>query len=203
MGFPFRLINLHLSFALSSLILLQCGEEPAVLKEEGKEKGSDLRFSKFSQTEYNLIGKPQWELKADEAYIYGQDDAERDRIVVYRFEFKQYEETGPSVIKGQKADVNYKKSLMVMEGNVVYTGLTRSASGTRMIYDMNRKILRSDSVVKLKEGQIDTTCRGGIIIYEEEDKQVCRSPAGVKKSAPAVIPGRSPAVPRGSDDLFQ
>lgn len=189
-----------------SLILLHCGDEIPIMKEEGAEKGSSIRISNFNREEYNALGAPEMRVKAREAYIYESgegSDKTQERLVGYDFEYTDIDGAKSTVLTAQKAEMNQKTGIMYMTGNVHLRGLDREIRGEALYYDMEKKIARSDQPVYIKEGEISTHCRGGVVMYMKEEKQICRLPAGKREKRKPSIPGTTPPTPGGGDDLFQ
>ncbi|MBI41547.1 MAG: LPS export ABC transporter periplasmic protein LptC [Leptospiraceae bacterium] len=194
------------SILLLALSLSHCSDEIPVLKEEGAESGSTIRISNFKREEYNALGAPEMRVKAREAYIYESGDGAnktQERLVGYDFEYTDIDGADTTILTAQKAEMNQKTGIMYMTGNVHLKGLDREIRGEALYYDMKKKIARSDQPVYIKEGEISTHCRGGVIMYMNEEKQICRLPAGKREKRKPTIPGPAGPTPGQGDDLFQ
>ncbi|MCB1138750.1 MAG: LPS export ABC transporter periplasmic protein LptC [Leptospiraceae bacterium] len=192
--------------AISLLLPVGCSDDIPVLKEEGAEKGSSIRISHFRREEYNALGALEMKVKAREAYIYESGegaDKTQERLVGYDFEYTDIDGADTTVLTADKAEMNQKTGIMYMTGNVLLKGLNREIRGEALYYDMEKKIARSDGPVYIKEGEIATHCRGGVVMYMDQEKQICRLPAGKReKPQRPAIPGR-PTQPGSGEDLFQ
>lgn len=200
-------LKLVCSIALAPLLILattSCSEDIPVLKEEGSETGSTIRIAKFRRETYNAIGQQETSVKAAEAYVYesGEGDQKvQDRLVGYKFEYTDMDGADTTILSADKAEMNQKTGQMYMTGNVVLKGLKREIRGQTLRYDMEKKIATSDGAVYIKEGEVSTLCRGGVVLYMKQEKQICKLPAGKReKPSGPKVPGKPQG---GGEDLFQ
>jgi len=190
---------------LAFFLFLHCSDEIPVLQEEGSETGSTIRISNFNREEYNAIGIAEMRVKAREAYIYESGEGAnktQERLVGYDFEYTDVDGADTTILTADKAEMNQKTGQMYMTGNVVLKGATREVRGEALYYDMENKIARSQQPVFIKEGEISTHCRGGVVLYMKQEKQICRLPAGKREKPQRPVPNR-PAPQEPGDDLFQ
>lgn len=192
--------------ALAVQLMAACSEDIPVLKEEGAEKGSTIRISNFHREEYNALGQPETKVRAKEAYIYESGEGAnkvQERLVGYDFEYTDIDGADTTILTADKAEMNQKTGLMYMTGNVNMKGVDREIRGEALYYDMEKKIARSDQPVYIKEGEISTHCRGGVVMYMNQEKQICRLPAGKREKPEARVPAGPASGPEPGDDLFQ
>jgi LPS export ABC transporter protein LptC len=198
--------RLLLTVTLLALFTAGCSDEIPVLKEEGTESGSTIRISNFHREQYNALGAPEMRVKAREAYIYESGEGAnktQERLVGYDFQYTDIDGADTTILTAQKAEMNQKTGIMYMTGNVHLKGLDREIRGEALYYDMKKKIARSDQPVYIKEGEISTHCRGGVVMYMNEEKQICRLPAGKREKRKPAVPGTGTPQPGQGDDLFQ
>ena len=173
-GRSLRLASLSLFF-LALLVTLHCSDDIPILKEEGAEQGSTIRISNFERKEYNAVGQPEMQVKAREAYIYESGEGAnktQERLVGYDFEYTDIDGADTTILTAKKAEMNQKTGQMYMTGNVHLKGVDREIRGEALYYDMENKIARSDSPVYIKEGEISTHCRGGVVMYMKQEKDI-------------------------------
>jgi len=161
----------------AAVLILPACKKNITSTSDYREQGADIRLRDFDRKSYTIDGKEEWDLAAQEAYVYRTEDKE-SRIIVYGVDFQQYEngkKTGR--IKAERGDIDYKKKLLNLSGKVTFVDPTRSVSSEHLTYAMEDKILESKDSVLLVEGTTTTHCRRGITVNRETNVQVCRAPA--------------------------
>ncbi|MBI3395351.1 MAG: LPS export ABC transporter periplasmic protein LptC [Spirochaetia bacterium] len=181
-----RLIRTISLLALPALLsLTACKDDAFVLvKERTREMDANIRLRDFKRTSLFPSGKKEWTLTAGEAYIYRKDQ-EQKRTVAYDFKFEQFDLTGRTVgiLTGERGDIDYDKHAVEITGKVSYLEPGKSVmNGEKMRMDLETKILTSDDLVVITEGDTVTRCRRGVIADREHGRQTCRSPAIVRAS---------------------
>ena len=184
--------------------LAGCKDGYRLVHEDGRETGADVRLSNFRRHATRADGRPLWYLIASEAYIFNTDGPDR-RIVAYDFDLQQYDQDGkPSgVVTAKKGEINDEKNLIQLEGNVVFVGEDgrRIESGSLNI-DTETNILTGDEPVTVTENKMVTRCKSGIIVYQDEGRQICKNPAGYALSRPSD-PDSKQETGNDLEDLFQ
>ena len=184
---------------LSGFLGAGCSEEEKIVRDEGLEKGAQVKINKFYRQSLTMDGKMEWELYAEEAYIY-QEGSEQSKIVAYNFSFEQFNPKGVKVasIKAVRGEINREKDKLYLTSNVSFkSDKNRTIYADEMEYDVEEKILTSKDPVVIQESGLYLKCNRGITYYYQEQKQVCRGTAGVH-SRSSNNNGNE-----GVDDIFQ
>ncbi len=160
------------------LLFISCGENYKILKEESKEPYASLRFSNFKRMEFKGIGTIKWELAAEEAYFYQEEKTnELQKIVVYNFKFNQIIPE-PSIIKADKASIDYQNEIMKLEGNAEYQDKEIFLKSNYLEYNMKDEILNTIEKVTIKRRDSELDCLNGFYYNKLEKIQICRKPFG-------------------------
>ncbi len=183
---PFSNRNISLIYLISLISffsLYSCEVKYRILEDDAREKGASVRITNFRRESVDNSGKPIWYLKAEDAYLYrGDGDTKESRIIVYGFVMTQYDSSGATLgdLSGERATVDYENQTVHVEGHVKYIeGPAKSIESEYMDYDMLSKILTTDAPVIIRENNIYTKCRSGVIVEKEIERQVCKNPSGV------------------------
>ncbi|WP_061248553.1 LPS export ABC transporter periplasmic protein LptC [Leptospira alstonii] len=124
--------------------------------EKEKESGSSISIRNFKREAYDVNGQLQWELRAEESYVYVNEN----KTTFYKIDFDQYEGGKfKSKLLAEKGEINHKTRLMLLEGNIfLRTDDDKILTAKTMEYNMDTKKLFSDSEVTVSSD--GTTIRG-------------------------------------------
>ncbi len=186
------------ALVLAALAMLPaCGGDTVIIADKNLEPGANIKLGNFYREAVDVDGNKDWEISATEAYIF-QERGGQSRIVTYNFTFEQYDARQRKIasITADRGEINYKDRRLYLEGEVEYKGKTRRIEAEKMEYQMDDKVVTSRVPVKLWEGGTFTNCRGGVVVDNKKDRQVCKGPAGVRVSTKGKKGG-------GIDDIFQ
>ncbi|AXR61536.1 LPS export ABC transporter periplasmic protein LptC [Leptospira mayottensis] len=124
--------------------------------EKEKESGSSISIRNFKREAYDASGQLQWELRAEESYVYVNEN----KTIFYNIDFDQYEGGKfKSKLLAEKGEINHKTRLMLLEGKIfLRTEDNKTLIAKVMEYNMDTKKLVSDSEVTVSAD--GTTIRG-------------------------------------------
>ena len=170
-----------------------CGESYTVVSEDVRESDASFRIRNFERTSYRALGIAQWELRAEEAFLYQQAGSTPARVVTYGFTFREFDDSGQlqSTVRGERGEMNNEEQELRVSGDVFFEDREgRRVEGSEMTYDMEREILTTDQPVVIRDRGLYSRCAQGAVIYMQEDRQICRGPviqstsggAGVEES---------------------
>ncbi|AVQ11094.1 Uncharacterized protein XB16_0755 [Leptospira santarosai] len=124
--------------------------------EKERESGSSISIRNFKREAYDANGQLQWELRAEESYVYVNEN----KTIFYNIDFDQYEGGKfKSKLLAEKGEINHKTRLMLLEGKIfLRTDDNKTLVAKAMEYNMDTKKLVSDSEVTVNAD--GTTIRG-------------------------------------------
>ncbi len=192
-------------FSLLFLLCLpfSCEKGYRVEEDRSREPGASVRINNLSREAVTAEGLLEWRLKAADAYLFRSNGSGESKIIVYGFNMEQFDRDRGSlgVVTGDRGEVDYANRVIHLTGNVAFNdGTGKSVTGGKMDYNMEEKMLVSDSPVVLTDSGVITHCRKGIIIDKEKGQQICKSPAGTARKVPEQMGGSSSGRVEG---LFQ
>lgn len=179
---------------LGVLFLSGCSDDLEMVTEDRREPDADIRIQNFLRWSVHISGRQEWSIKAEEAFLY-EENSQYARIVVYDFTFQEFDDAGQwlDTITGQRGEVNYRDQYLQLEGDVTYKGANnRYVEAGQMRYDMQNRIIRSESAVKIIEGDTVTNCTRGAVIEIDANRQICRGPSIAVPSGPGGSGNDSP-----------
>jgi len=178
----------------------ECSESYRNVFEHKREIGESLRLFRFTRQSVTGDGKIEWELRAEEAYLYNQNET-RSKIIAYDFAFDQYEvDSGKKsgVITAKRGEIDYQKKRLQLDGDVVFQETSgRRVSSESMSYDMETEVVTSDVLVTIVEGGRTTNCTRGVIIDRQSEKEICKGPNILQIHRP-----KGPGDEEDFDDIF-
>ncbi|MDV6236971.1 LPS export ABC transporter periplasmic protein LptC [Leptospira ellisii] len=162
-SFRIRIFFFALSFLCVS-VLIDCKKTNYERVEKERESGASVSIRNFKRTAYDQEGKLQWELKAEESYVYVNEN----KTIFYNIDFDQYEDGKfKSKLLGEKGEINHKTRLMTLEGKIyLRTNDDKTLNARAMEYNMDTKKLVSDSEVTVSS---DGTTIHGVGLRADKD----------------------------------
>ncbi|RHX78965.1 LPS export ABC transporter periplasmic protein LptC [Leptospira yasudae] len=151
-----RIFFLLIACGLSSLSVTNCKKVNYERVEKERESGANVSIRNFKREAYDAQGQLQWELRAEESYVYVNDN----KTIFYNIDFDQYEGGKfKSKLLAEKGEINHKTRLMILEGKIfLRTEDNKTLIAKAMEYNMDTKKLVSDSEVTVSAD--GTTIRG-------------------------------------------
>ncbi|WP_061222388.1 LPS export ABC transporter periplasmic protein LptC [Leptospira weilii] len=151
-----RIFSISVVCAFFMVTFLYCKKLNYERVEKEKESGSSISIRNFKREAYNASGQLQWELKAEESYVYVNEN----KTIFYNIDFDQYEGGKfKSKLLAEKGEINHKTRLMLLEGKIfLRTDDNKTLVAKVMEYNMDTKKLMSDSEVTVSAD--GTTIRG-------------------------------------------
>ncbi|TGK23489.1 LPS export ABC transporter periplasmic protein LptC [Leptospira yasudae] len=151
-----RIFFLLIACGLSSLSVTSCKKVNYERVEKERESGANVSIRNFKREAYDAQGQLQWELRAEESYVYVNDN----KTIFYNIDFDQYEGGKfKSKLLAEKGEINHKTRLMILEGKIfLRTEDNKTLIAKAMEYNMDTKKLVSDSEVTVSAD--GTTIRG-------------------------------------------
>ncbi|MBW0434832.1 LPS export ABC transporter periplasmic protein LptC [Leptospira yasudae] len=151
-----RIFFLLIACGLSSLSFPNCKKVNYERVEKERESGANVSIRNFKREAYDAQGQLQWELRAEESYVYVNDN----KTIFYNIDFDQYEGGKfKSKLLAEKGEINHKTRLMILEGKIfLRTEDNKTLIAKAMEYNMDTKKLVSDSEVTVSAD--GTTIRG-------------------------------------------
>lgn len=185
------------TWPLLTLCSIGCGETYRTVEDRSLEKGATVKLGSFQREALDPDGKPLWELKGKEAYIF-EKKRQQTKLVAYGFSFRQFNPAGQVVaeVSAVRGEVDYTQKQLHLTGNVTFKGRARTITAQKMSYDIEEKVVTSDSEVVIQERNLYTRCARGVVVYQKTEKQICKGPAGTHS-------GQSGKSGSGVDDIFQ
>ncbi|TGK35049.1 LPS export ABC transporter periplasmic protein LptC [Leptospira gomenensis] len=152
------------SFILCAPVLTDCRKTNYERVEKERESGASVSIRNFKRTAYDQEGKLQWELKAQESYVYVNEN----KTIFYNIDFDQFEDGKfKSKLLGEKGEINHKTRLMTLEGKIfLRTNDDKTLNARAMEYNMDTKKLISDSEVTVSA---DGTTIHGVGLRADKD----------------------------------
>ncbi|MCG6168022.1 LPS export ABC transporter periplasmic protein LptC [Leptospira sp. FAT2] len=151
-----RIFFLLIACGLSSFLFANCKKVNYERVEKERESGANVSIRNFKREAYDAQGQLQWELRAEESYVYVNDN----KTIFYNIDFDQYEGGKfKSKLLAEKGEINHKTRLMILEGKIfLRTEDNKTLIAKTMEYNMDTKKLVSDSEVTVSAD--GTTIRG-------------------------------------------
>ncbi|WP_078123694.1 LPS export ABC transporter periplasmic protein LptC [Leptospira alexanderi] len=151
-----RIFSLPVVCAFFIVTFFYCKKVNYERVEKEKESGSSVSIRNFKREAYDASGQLQWELRAEESYVYVNEN----KTIFYNIDFDQYENGKfKSKLLAEKGEINHKTRLMLLEGNIfLRTDDNKTLVAKVMEYNMDTKKLVSDSEVTVSAD--GTTIRG-------------------------------------------
>ncbi|WP_061217881.1 LPS export ABC transporter periplasmic protein LptC [Leptospira weilii] len=151
-----RIFSLPVVSAFFIVTFFYCKKVNYERVEKEKESGSSVSIRNFKREAYDASGQLQWELRAEESYVYVNEN----KTIFYNIDFDQYENGKfKSKLLAEKGEINHKTRLMLLEGNIfLRTDDNKTLVAKVMEYNMDTKKLVSDSEVTVSAD--GTTIRG-------------------------------------------
>jgi len=169
---------------MTILQMLSCADSYRTVFEKNRETGESIRIYKFDRQAVNVEGKTEWEMSAEESYIFRNEEKE-SKIVAYNFHFIQYSpETGEiqTNLTAGRGEIDYDNKKVYLSEKVSFKeSASKHGEAESMVYDMDTKIISSDKKVILYEGGRVTRCLKGIEVDKENDREVCKGPALIQR----------------------
>ena len=168
-------------FLILSIACLNCKKENSLRIENERESGSTISLRNFTRDAFNEKGDLIWKLKAQEAFVYVNDN----KSIFYGSDFDQYEKgIVKSKLTGDRAEIDQKAKTLVVNGNIdLITEDSRHLKAEELTYNLESETLNTDKPVTIiMKG---TTIHG---IGMEADKGLNKvkilKPAGVSSDNP-------------------
>ena len=168
-------------FLILSITCLNCKKENSQRIENERESGSTISLRNFTRDAFNEKGDLIWKLKAQEAFVYVNDN----KSIFYGLDFDQYEKgIVKSKLTGDRAEIDQKAKTLVVNGNIdLITEDSRHLKAEELTYNLESETLNTDKPVTIiMKG---TTIHG---IGMEADKGLNKvkilKPAGVSSDNP-------------------
>ncbi len=96
-------------------------------------------------------------------------------------------------ISAFRGEVNHEEGRIFVEGDVLFQDAEgRELRTDHLTYTMETDTIDTDAEVELTEEGMKTICRGGMYIEKENNKQICRNPAGSAVTRPEASDSSSP-----------
>ncbi|MBM9498916.1 LPS export ABC transporter periplasmic protein LptC [Leptospira sp. 201903071] len=132
--------------------------------EKERESGASISIRNFKREAYDQDGKLQWELKAQESYVYVNEN----KTIFYNIDFDQFENGKfKSKLLGEKGEINHKTRLMKLEGKIfLRTDDNKILTAKQIEYNMDTKKLESNSEVTVSS---DGTTIHGVGLRADKD----------------------------------
>ncbi|AOP34117.1 LPS export ABC transporter periplasmic protein LptC [Leptospira tipperaryensis] len=132
--------------------------------EKERESGASISIRNFKREAYDQDGKLQWELRAEESYVYVNEN----KTIFYNIDFDQFENGKfKSKLLGEKGEINHKTRLMKLEGKIfLRTDDNKILTAKQIEYNMDTKKLESNSEVTVSA---DGTTIHGIGLRADKD----------------------------------
>lgn len=181
-----RRINVMLILGAASL-LVACSDGARLVEEEIREADATVRIKNFRRQSISVDGKPVWYVKAEEAFLYQEED-KPVRIVAYEFEFEQFNKEGElsDVMIADRGEIDYLDEMYYLSGNVHYQdqlGQERRKITAEEIQDHRLEgIITSEKPVIIEEEGMVTRCTRGAEIDTVNNRQVCKGPMVISVS---------------------
>ena len=170
-----------LILSILSVAHINCKKENSLRIENERESGSTISLRKFTRDAFNEKGDLIWKLKAEEAFVYVNDN----KSIFYGLDFDQYEKgIVKSKLTGDRAEIDQKAKTLVVNGNIdLITEDSRHLKAEELTYNLESETLNTDKPVTIiMKG---TTIHG---IGMEADKGLNKvkilKPAGVSSDNP-------------------
>ena len=171
-------------FLLVIFILLpiaNCKDKPSFRVENERESGSTISLRNFKRDSFNEKGELLWNLKAQEAFVYVNEN----KSIFYGLDFDQYEKGKiKSKLSGDRGEINQKEKKLIVSGNIdLVAEDSRHLKAEELVYDIENETLVSDKPVNITlKG---TTIRGvGLEADKALNKVKILKPAGVSSDNP-------------------
>ncbi|TGL92976.1 LPS export ABC transporter periplasmic protein LptC [Leptospira barantonii] len=151
-----RIFFLSVVCAFFAFSFFDCKKVNYERVEKERESGSSVSIRNFKREAYDENGQLQWELRAEESYVYVNEN----KTIFYNIDFDQYEGGKfKSKLLSEKGEINHKTRLMILEGKIfLRTEDNKTLTAKAMEYNMDTKKLVSDSEVTVSAD--GTTIRG-------------------------------------------
>jgi LPS export ABC transporter protein LptC len=168
-------------FLILSIACLNCKKENSLRIENERESGSTISLRNFTRDAFNEKGDLIWKLKAEEAFVYVNDN----KSIFYGLDFDQYEQGKvKSKLTGDRAEINQKEKTLVVNGNIdLIAEDSRHLKAEELFYDLEKETLHTDKPVTIiMKG---TTIRGvGMEADKGLNKVKILKPDGVSSDNP-------------------
>lgn len=151
-----RIFFISVVFVFFSFSFFDCKKVNYERVEKERESGSSVSIRNFKREAYDENGELQWELRAEESYVYVNEN----KTIFYNIDFDQFEGGKfKSKLLAEKGEINHKTRLMLLEGKIfLRTEDNKTLTAKAMEYNMDTKKLVSDSEVTVSAD--GTTIRG-------------------------------------------
>lgn len=132
--------------------------------EKERETGASISIRNFKREAYDQDGKLQWELRAQESFVYVNEN----KTIFYNIDFDQFENGKfKSKLLGEKGEINHKTRLMKLEGKIfLRTDDNKILTAKQIEYNMDTKKLESNSEVTVSS---DGTTIHGVGLRADKD----------------------------------
>lgn len=174
----------HLFILVFLLTNVNCNDGFKEVTDKNIEKPSSIYLDNFRRESLNLDGKKKWFITANKAFVY-MDGSQQSRLIVYEFEFIEYDENGSmrNTVIANRGDIDYSENILHLDGNVISkNSMGRIVESQKMKYDMEEKIFTSNSRVKIVDRGTLLVCSTGAIIDVQNNKQTCLGPTVIKNN---------------------
>ncbi|PJZ30827.1 LPS export ABC transporter periplasmic protein LptC [Leptospira kmetyi] len=151
-----RIVFLSVVCVFLSFSFFDCKKVNYERVEKERESGSSVSIRNFKREAYDENGQLQWELRAEESYVYVNEN----KTIFYNIDFDQFEGGKfKSKLLAEKGEINHKTRLMILEGKIfLRTEDNKTLTARAMEYNMDTKKLVSDTEVTVSAD--GTTIRG-------------------------------------------
>lgn len=114
-------------------------KENSLRIENERESGSTISLRNFTRDAFNEKGDLIWKLKAQEAFVYVNDN----KSIFYGLDFDQYEKgIVKSKLTGDRAEIDQKAKTLVVNGNIdLITEDSRHLKAEELTYNLKAKRL--------------------------------------------------------------
>lgn len=132
-------------FLLLGTILIQCKKNNTLRIDSERESGSQISLRNFVRTSYQIDGKKEWVLKAEESFIFPKED----RTIFYNLNFTQFEnDKVSSKLTGKRGEVNNTTKILTLEGDIfLITPDQKSLKTESLTYSIDKEELTTDDEV--------------------------------------------------------
>ncbi|TGM59841.1 LPS export ABC transporter periplasmic protein LptC [Leptospira adleri] len=159
-----RVLFFLISFGLFAGQFVDCKKTNYERVEKERETGASISIRNFKREAYDQDGKLQWELRAQESYVYVNEN----KTIFYNIDFDQFENGKfKSKLLGEKGEINHKTRLMKLEGKIfLRTDDNKILTAKQIEYNMDTKKLESNSEVTVSA---DGTTIHGVGLRADKD----------------------------------
>lgn len=104
-----------------------------------------ISIRSFTRTNYKADGTLDWNLEANESYIYPKEN----KTIVYGFHFTQFENGNyKSRLSGNRGEINHQEKSVLIQGAVeLLTNDNKTLTTEELVYNIETKTLVSDAEV--------------------------------------------------------